>query len=48
MVSTRVALRDADRFAARLRATVPDVSVVLIPGGGHALLGPVEHVLPFL
>ena len=48
VMGTRDALRDADRIAARLRATVPDLSVVLVPGGGHALLDTVDHVLPFL
>jgi pimeloyl-ACP methyl ester carboxylesterase len=42
------ALRDADRIAARLRATLPDLSVVLIPGAGHALLDTIGHVLPFV
>lgn len=42
------ALRDLDRIAARLRTLLPDLTVAILPGAGHALLDTGEHVMAFL
>jgi pimeloyl-ACP methyl ester carboxylesterase len=39
------ALRDNRRIAARLADLLPDLTVEMIPGGGHALLNTVGMVL---
>lgn len=41
-------LRNNEKIAARLRILLPDLSVTIIPGAGHALLNTLPHILPFL
>ena len=42
------ALRNLDQIAARLQALLPDLSVTILPGAGHALLDTTDHVMAFL
>lgn len=42
------ALRDLDAIAARLRALLPALTVRIIPGAGHALIGTAGYVESFL
>jgi pimeloyl-ACP methyl ester carboxylesterase len=44
---TQDALRDMEKISARLQRLLPDLTVTLIPGAGHALLNTTTIVLPF-
>ena len=39
---------DIPKIAARLQSLLPNLSVRIIPGAGHALLNTTPHILPFL
>lgn len=45
---TKDIIRDIDKIASRLRNLVPNLTVTLIPGGGHALQYTSDHVIKFL
>jgi pimeloyl-ACP methyl ester carboxylesterase len=45
---TKDALRDIEKIAARLRTSVPQLDVVILPGVGHAVVNTAESILPFL
>lgn len=48
MVGSKDALRDEEKIAARLRQFVPQLTVRIVPGAGHALLNTVDTVMQFL
>lgn len=45
---TRDVIRDMPRIAERLRALLPDVTVKIIAGAGHAMTATARHFAPFL
>lgn len=45
---TKDALRDSEKIAERMRKLLPQLTVNLIPGGGHALNDTNRIILPFL
>jgi len=45
---TKDIMRDLDQIEARLRQHVPDLTVQLMPGAGHALINTQSYVLEFL
>lgn len=42
------ALRDVNKIADRMRQFVEDLTIVILPEAGHALLNTPPHILPFL
>ena len=48
LAGTKDALRDSARIAARLAQHLPQLTVTLLPGAGHALVDPAGEVLDFL
>lgn len=45
---TKDALRDNVQIGTRLQKCLPQLKIRLLPGAGHAVMSPAEHVLPFL
>ena len=45
---TQDVFRDLDKIAARLRKSVPDLTVTIVPGAGHVVLDSTRYTLPFL
>jgi len=45
---TKDVVRDLNKIAARLQPLLPDLTVTIIPGAGHALLNTTGHVMGFL
>ena len=48
LIGQEDALRDAWKFAQRMRMLVPELTAKIIPQAGHALLNTSGHIMPFL
>lgn len=45
---TKDALRDTAKIAVRLRKLIPQLTVTIIPGAGHAVVNTAKYILPFI
>ncbi len=45
---TKDALRDMEKITARLRTYLPQLTVTILPGAGHAVIDTAAHILPYL
>jgi pimeloyl-ACP methyl ester carboxylesterase len=45
---TNDALRDIEKIAARMQALLPDLTVRIVAGAGHAVLNTIPYIVPFL
>lgn len=45
---TKDAMRDIPKIAARMESLLPNLSVRIIPGAGHAVLNTTPYIVPFL
>jgi pimeloyl-ACP methyl ester carboxylesterase len=45
---TQDVIRDAEKIAARMEKLVPDLTTIILPEQGHALLNTTGHIEPFL
>lgn len=48
LIGAKDALRDAKKIEARMAGLLPDLTTVIIPGAGHALLNTTVQIMPFL
>jgi pimeloyl-ACP methyl ester carboxylesterase len=48
LIGAKDALRDAKKIEARMAGLLPDLTAMIIPGAGHALLNTTVQIMPFL
>ncbi len=48
LIGTHDALRDAEKIVDRLQTLVPQLTAIILPGAGHALINTTVQILPFL
>jgi pimeloyl-ACP methyl ester carboxylesterase len=48
LMGTHDALRDAEKIVGRLQTLVPQLTSIILPGAGHALVNTTVQILPFL
>ena len=48
LMGTHDALRDAQKIVSRLQRMAPQLTAIILPGAGHALVNTTVQVLPFL